>query len=497
MALGWDVWSRSPSRTATLTLSAFCLGIVGGPLARVLPDAFLLGSVCVLLASVLVVRNRRWRLLLAILFCFVLGLTRFVQSDLPKEVLGMETFFDRTVRVEGVVLGEVEPRIGAQQVTLGALSFANEPVAGRVLVKLSKYPRVDSGSHLIFSCRLTRPQLFEGFAYDAYLAARGIYGICYRPQYVDVAAPNQVSLHTLVLSLKRSIIHQMERLVPEPHASFFAGLLFGGSSSLAPEAQETFRRTGTSHILAASGFNVSLLTFVFLNAIIKTRLGRRRGILLTGALLVVYVIMAGATPAVTRAALMASMLLWAAWIRRRAFMQNIVLATLALMLLINPTLLFADVGFQLSFVATVAVLWFAPRLTAWGAFLPEVFELRSAFVGSLAAIILTLPLILWHFGSVSLVAPLVNLLVLPLIPLLLTLILIAVAVSIVSVSVGSFIALLPWAMGTLMLSVIDVYAALPFALVSPAFSRVLAVCVATILLTYFICKGVRVQSHTT
>jgi competence protein ComEC len=269
----------------------------------------------------------------------------------------------------------------------------------------------------------------------------------------------------LALSARDGIVALLGGLVPEPDASLLGGLIFGGQFALARKITDAFRATGTSHVLSASGFNVSLVTQVFLRWVIETRLGRNRGILVAFALLVAYVFMAGASASVVRAALMASTLLLGMAMRRKASARNILLLAASVMLAFSPGLV-GDVGFQLSFVATAAIMIASAPIEARLAFLPKRFGIRESFAASLAAIVATAPVILWHFGTYSVVAPLANLLVLPLVPYAMALTFIALAFGLVSVSLGAFVALPAGAMAGLMLWAVSSLAAVPYANVS-------------------------------
>lgn len=289
------------------------------------------------------------------------------------------------------------------------------------------------------------------------------------------------------LGLRDAVAHQLALILPEPHASFVSGLLLGGSSALSYDLRSDFVRTGTSHILAASGFNVSLFSLVLLGWLLQSPLGRKRGLVVTFLLLVAYVCIAGATAAVVRAGVMASLVLVGHVVRRKPFLPNVIALTAALMLLVDPRLL-TDVGFQLSFVATVAILYVAPRMEPWFAFVPETFELRDALVGSLAAILLTLPIVIWHFGSVSIVAPFVNLLILPLVPLMMAISIVGLVVSILSPSLALFVMLPVWALSSVSLHIVSWYAALPFASVSVEWAHTIAILSAA-LIVYFLWRA--------
>ena len=423
----------SPSKTLASFLAMFCFGVL---LAAFLPPFGTSIGILLIIApaGVACLIPGRKRFVLFLLAMLMLGVFRHHQALLPSHVPTVADHTGISVRVEGTVSSEVDARERSQRVVIDDVRIVDDIVDGKVLVQLPLYPEIHYGDTLVFNCSLEKPEPFNGFAYDRYLATQGIYAMCPFPQFVDVVSSDDASLIGTVLGVKSFLLARLERLVPEPHAAFLSGLLFGGSSSLSSDLKDDFSRTGTSHILAASGFNVSLFSLVFLTWILQTPLGRKKGLVLTGLLLVIYTITAGATPAVVRAAIMGFLVLLEHWISRKAFMLNVILLAGALMLFVNPLLLLGDVGFQLSFAATVGLLVYTKPIASRLSFIPNRMGLRDSFSASLAAIAVTLPLIIWHFGQVSLIAPVANLLILPLVPYAIGFGILALALSLISIS---------------------------------------------------------------
>lgn len=429
-----------------MILGGFCFGVLVGPMFGWVGEGWLVGSMGV--TAVVFIIFPLWQrgekggsaipsssqtnvqtatppnlpferggagVVLVLLLSISFGVLRYNDSAIPSSTTTIADRTGQTIRIEGVIAGEVEQKLNGQQVTLKHLRVADEPVDGKLLVGMSLYPHVRYGDELQISCRPEVPQPFNGFAYDRYLASRGILATCSFPQFVDVQ-PAGFSIVGTLLALKSTMVDRLQFVLAEPHASFLSGLLFGGGSSLSRELQEDFSQTGTSHILAASGFNVSLFSVAFLGWILTTRLKRSRALSIAGALLVVYLIVAGAVPAVVRATIMASLVLVQQVVRREPSRLNLLLLAAAVMLLANPRILLDDPGFQLSFAATAGILFLVPLWKDRFDFLPDRFGIRESFVASLVASLCTIPIMLWHFGKVSLIAPLVNLLILPLVP---------------------------------------------------------------------------------
>ncbi len=463
---------KSPSKTLASALAVFCFGIILGLFLPFRWSSWFLGVGAGFMIAGIFFPHHQWRFIFFLLafFFFALFRSTWVLSPIVSSVASVPS---SSIRVEGRVDAEVERRTDAQRLVLDHVRYGDQNKEGKLLVWAPLYPQVQFGDELVFNCRVEQPKPFNGFAYDRFLAIKGIFAVCYQPLYIDVHPAEHESVRGSLLSFKQDLIAQIQTFVPEPHAAFLAGLVFGGSSALSPDLKKDFTQTGLSHVLAASGFNISLFSVTFLSFILSTGFGRRRGLILTLVLLCAYVVLAGASAAVVRAGIMGSLVVVERWVCRKAYLLNLFLLTASVMLLLNPLLIF-DVGFQLSFVATMAVIAFTKPLSERLVFLPELFGLRESFAGSLAAIFLTLPVILWHFGQVSLIAPFANILVLPLVPY-------AMALTIVGAFTAFFmggfaqIVLLPaWALSSVMLTIVRLFGSVTFASIQPAHSRLLA-----------------------
>lgn len=225
-------------------------------------------------------------------------------------------------------------------------------------------------------------------------------------------SPPPLVLQWLALARQR-FVDALERTLPEPTTSVAIGLTLGETRSLPPDIVEAFRLSGTSHILALSGYNVSILVAFFL-ALLPPVIGRRPAFVLIAVFLLAFLVLTGVPASLLRATGMASLLLVARWVGRRASAGRLLALVVTLLLVVQPSLL-ADIGFLLSAVSTWGLIALAPRLEE-RLRLPSF--LRVSLGTTLAAFLFTLPILLPTFGRLALVAPLANLLVAPLVPLL-------------------------------------------------------------------------------
>jgi competence protein ComEC len=210
-------------------------------------------------------------------------------------------------------------------------------------------------------------------------------------------------------------------MVPEPEAALGAGILLGVRTSIAPEVANAFAIAGLTHVLAISGWNIAIVAAIvgsLFRPLEERRGGRWLAPLGAGMAIGGYVILTGASPSVVRAALMAGAMMVARLGGSRAHAASALGAAALAMLIAAPSVLW-DVGFQLSALATGGLIMFAAsiegRLSRWPAWLREPVAL------TMAAQLTTLPVVLASFGRLSLVAPLANVLVVPLVPMVMLL----------------------------------------------------------------------------
>jgi ComEC/Rec2-related protein len=223
-------------------------------------------------------------------------------------------------------------------------------------------------------------------------------------------------------NLRERWVGKLQQTLPEPMASLAAGILLGIKGRMPEDFYQALVNTGTLHIVAASGYNVSIVAEVLMKIVgrVVTR-GVGIGIGVLG--IVMYVGVAGGSASVVRAGVMGSLTLIAYYFGRPAEARRLLWVTVGAMLLYNP-LYIVDIGFQLSVVATAGLLYVEPWMNKHKSQILKFSNLgiekflSDYLYPTLAATVATLPVILCHFGRVSLISPLVNMLILPIVPLL-------------------------------------------------------------------------------
>ncbi|HEX8231027.1 MAG TPA: ComEC/Rec2 family competence protein [Chloroflexia bacterium] len=374
------------------------------------------------------------------------------------------------VRITAIVSAEPVYRDRSQRLRLSAKSLVREgdstavPVSGDMLTLLPRYPTYYVGEQLTLSGKLTVPPQVEDFDYASYLARQGVYSYMLFPAVIDRRAGTDGGLLGPISFTRNAVRQALREGLPEPQAALVIGVVTGDRTGIPEELQEAFTRSGTSHILAISGQNISMLVgLVFLVYGGKER--RKMPLWLLGtvlALLAAYTVFTGATPAVVRASVMSAVLLASQVAGRRFDPISALAVSAALMSVVDPDLLL-DVGFLLSFAAMVGLVQIAPLVLRVldKAKVPQLLGVPLS--ASLGAQLSTAPLILLFTGRFSTVSPLATLTTeFMLLPLMLAGIAGGLAGAMFG-QVGSLVSLLAWPPATWMIESVRWWASLPAA----------------------------------
>ena len=395
---------------------AVVAGVLLGAVAA-LPPPFL-----VALALMAIVVGGLWwrwplpRLASLALLALLVGMLRWQLTPPPTGERAISSYQGKgLVRVRGEVAEEpqlrdqtVDLHLEARQLWLGE---QERPVEGGVLVRLARPFEVRYGDAVEVIGELQSPPSFHGrFDYPQYLARQGIYSYLAYPRVVAVAPADPSNLRGALFRLKEHLSDVLARSLPQPEGALAQGILLGVRSSFPPDLTVALAATGTTHLVAISGFNVTLVAGLAL------LLGRRWRLevstLLALGSIGLFALLVGPQPSVVRAALMGGLVVMANHFGRPSDAATGLSLAAAAMALHNPHVLW-DVAFQLSILSTAGLIGLAPAFAGWLAKVPGI--LRQNLAVTLAAQVATLPIVALNFGTISLASLPVNLLALPLV----------------------------------------------------------------------------------
>lgn len=413
---------------------------------------------------------------LASLF-FLLGIARYTfafpnLTSLPKEPQTFTAYIsaEPDVRIDGV-------RYIVRRNKIQETRYKRE----KYYIKTELYPRYSYGDELHITCRLERPEPIEDFRYDMYLARFGVFALCKNPKIEKIGEGESkgegkggVILYRGIFKLKDHIAERVNQLWHEPHASFMAGLLYGYRGGLG-ELNDLFNKTGVTHIVAISGYNITIIATILSTLCVHILIPRKKAFWFVVSQIALFVIFAGMSASVVRAGIMGIITLLAKQMGRLSRVGGVLLLSAVIMTLANPFILIWDAGFQLSFLSTVGLVYMTPIIEPRFSKLPDFLGIRESFVSTIAATLATLPLILSQFGRLSIVSVVVNVLILWMIPVMMGVGFFAVLGSFIFKPIGIVLAWVGWLGLSYIILIVKWFAALPFASVQFSFSPVMMV----------------------
>ncbi|MFA4891275.1 MAG: ComEC/Rec2 family competence protein [Candidatus Gracilibacteria bacterium] len=372
------------------------------------------------------------------------------------------------VRVSQVKYTVSDVRAVADAARAGADDSADDSAGrlydGNVLLNASRYPVFEYGDVLKVRGAPEAPQAVEDFAYDKYLARYGIYSVVDRPVVEKVGDGCGNAFLGAIYGFKGIFEKRLGELFTEPHGSLVAGVLLGVRSGIPKDVSEDFKEIGLTHIVAISGYNITLVIIVVSG--LFGFLSRKRRIIAAIAFIVVFVILVGAGSAVVRASIMGILGLLAIYWGRRNDVAIAIVLSAVLMNLWNPKIIVYDVGFQLSFLATLGLVYVSPKIEALGgifgrvlAKVPRFLLIRENLIMTLSAQAFALPVILKAFGRFSLICPIANIFILPFVPFVMLFGFLAVVCGFVSEWLGSVLAFVCYVLLECVFFLAEVFAA--------------------------------------
>lgn len=377
-------------------------------------------AACIVLARscMRLVRWRRW--LFAAALGFVAGAV--VSAGWAIEALRASRALDNRAAssLAFVVHGDPSINDGAYSYTCDA--YAGEKRLGQV--RLSCDREFGAGSHVRAIGRISR------FENDVYGRSRVLRGELRKVKVIRLVSVDEGSPGPL-LRLRNGLLASIAPAT-DPARSLIAGVVCGRSAELrAQPAGDWFSVTGTAHLIAVSGSHLAIVGFVSECVLQKTRCSRGLQRAILAITLVGYAAFTGASPSAVRACCMVFATLVVNGAGRRRHGHSALFVTMSIFVLLRPTVLF-EMGFQLSCASVFAILCFCPYATYALSELGVPPGIASMLSVTLCSQLATLPITVPAFGAFSLIAPLANAVIGPVVSLLLAVSIVLVPFSLVA-----------------------------------------------------------------
>ncbi len=359
-------------------------------------------------AFILMIGHRSRTLLLAGI-CIALAVCGMLRFGAVPTGDQLQPYIGRgDVSLVGIVSEEPEPKDSSIKLVIAVREIDGEAISGNLLVRTTRYPAYRYGDLLRLTGELERPpDDIDGFDYSGYLSRIGIYTTMYRPDIELMAQGQGPQPFQSLYSLRHRLGEALEDSIAEPQGSLARAVLLGLRHDIPPNLYADFQRSGTAHLLAISGLHMAIVAGILLS-LTTAIFGRQRPTYFIVTLIILwsYAMLAGMSPSVMRAAVMITIFTIGMYAGRQGSSLTAVAFAAAVMVAIAPHIMW-QIGFQLSFAAVLGLILLAPLFQRWlgslrlgSIHLPNIVVYSSAY--SLGAILMTLPLVCYHFGYIPL-----------------------------------------------------------------------------------------------
>jgi competence protein ComEC len=463
--------SIPPYRVFTIYAVAFILGIFVSSffsldIDKVLfPFLFLISMFCFSALMNFVLKNRTLTMV-SWSFVFIL-LATIIYSYFDKSFVNLPK--TGNLEIKGSIVSNPQTDYKKQQIIVKVIQFDGKTIKAnmRILVDAPKFPVLAYGDIVELDGNVQRPDDNYEISYQKYLKKNLISGVIIQTDQITNTGEARSTTVMLVkgLYLISSYFEQsINRILPEPQASLASGLILGIKRNIPADLSDDLSKAGLTHIIALSGFNVTIIMKV-LSDLLRKPLGKKKTFILGMVFVLFFVIMTGAASSVIRAAIFSTLIIYGSTIGRKADQTNLILLAAIIMVMINPFVLVNDVGFQLSFLAFAGLIYISPLLTKLVSNskvnnLPE--WIKSPLIETSSAQLAVFPLIIYVFGRLSVIAPIANLIVLWILPLSMLVSFLAGIGGLIYLYIGKIAGLFAWPVLSYIISATKITANLPF-----------------------------------
>lgn len=396
----------------------------------------------------------------------------FVNNFIKNDYIGNLAKSGRQVKLSGVIDGEIE-----QRGTLTVFIIKPDGIRTKLLIAV-KNPHFwyGYGDRVLVEGKIT-------FIDSPYALKKGAAAAINYPKIEILNHNNGNFLKAFLFKIKENLSGYVAKIYPEPIASFAEGIILGQDKNFSGDFKEKMRLTGTTHLVALSGYNITVISQFLMLVFLALGISRSRAFWLSAAGIVMFVIMTGASASVVRAGIMGILVLLAC---KTGKMYNVSLSLAAaafLMVLLNPTVLCFDAGFILSFLATLGLVCLAPFLgnkfsansdrekfavgIKGNSFILKIKSIfAGAFITTASAQIMVLGFLLFKFKTLSFVSIAANLLILPVVPFAMLAVFLSAVLGFFSIVLAKLLGFMSMGIVAYGVFIIEKFSQIPYAAVT-------------------------------
>ena len=486
-------------------LLSFAGGIAGRSFIEipytVLLPVFIIGFLAIL-SGLLREKKPLWAAGLMVLAALG-GVVRYDYYDYSQPVL--RELYGKSFTLEGYVFREPSRSDKTLNFSFRVESLEGTRLRRPFLVRVTtrRYPEYEIGDVLSVRGVIREPENLNGFDYAAYLKKDSIFAVVSFPVIEEKGGRKGNPIVLFLSSVKHAFEEKIDAALPEPYGALAKGLLLGERESIPDDLKQAFNRAGVTHIVALSGYNITIVGSFFLSLLVFLTIPFYWAFWIATSGIVLFVLLTGASPSVTRAGIMGILVLIARREGRMYRMKNALAFAGALMLYHNPYVLRFDAAFELSFLATVGLMVISPSIEEWvregfhqlRGRIRGVSELHRegsniifrTFAETIGAQVAVLPLLIVLFGRVSLISPISNVAIVLAVPYAMAASFTTGVLGFFSLTLSNISAFVSWAILEYMIRAIEFFAGFPYASVEipPGVAPLIAFVSVFMILFYF------------
>jgi competence protein ComEC len=364
--------------------------------------------------------KKKWDILISIfMLAFLLGILRFHLADVQAPAV-FETQVNKNVSFSALIVDE--PSKNASQVKL-IVETNGEIYSKAAKTGIVVFSKIDQGFHygdeIKVTGKLEKPANFMTdqdmeFDYVNYLRKDGIFYTMKNPKIEILSSGHGNFVKRALFSVREQFDTAMAKAIPAPESTVMGGIILGERYAFSASLRQIFMDTGTIHIVTIGGYHVTLVAQWIMN--IFGFLPKYAGIGAGIISIFLYIIVTGGAQTSIRAGIMATLALVSSATGRMYTAGRALILAAVIMIFINPFVLAYDVSFELSFMATIAIIFLSPLIEPYFQWIPWKW-LRDIVAITSSMYVFALPFVLYRIGNLSLVALPANILIVPLMPL--------------------------------------------------------------------------------
>jgi len=382
--------------------ASFLIGVV---LSYFVNPSFFLQAICFfafLICAYFINRKKEFIVLILVLLSLFLGAYRYFVVF--RELENTAILEEAQIEIKAPIIAEPVLKENYQKI-----------IIPKIVIYTDRYPRYHYGDIINIKGKV-KP--FSDFrSYNSIIVS----GKMSYPS-IEFFTSTKFSLRKTALFVKNKITSSLQKIIPEPKSSLLISLMFGAKNNLTSVLEKQIRKCGLSHVIVASGLHLSIITKALSGFLDILYMSNSVNFVASFLFILSFAFMAGLTPSIIRAAIMAFLLILSRFSFRLYNSFNALLLAAVIMVWLNPLVLFWDLGFQLSFLATAGIIFLYPIWKESEFWQQDFFNkkgqiIRETALPTFSALTFVIPWVIFKMQVFSLVAPITNFLILPLVPL--------------------------------------------------------------------------------